>query len=186
MNPIAQHRPDEWELYEPLEGDSMLELGAKWVSQADVTYKSVFEALGVRHVSVDWNAKHGALNRDLRKPLWDELGQFDMVTNMGCTEHVSNQERVWENVHHLTKVGGVYVGQTPYHDGKSWWWHAEWYPTEDFFTTFALYNGWEIERMYKSRQVPHENLYCRMRKVEDKPFKMPPLEFIKRNVRRPR
>lgn len=186
MNPIALHRPDEWSIYEPLHGDSMLELGAKWCSQADVTYKKVFEALGYRHVSVDWNAKHGALNRDLRKPLWAELGQFDMVTNMGCTEHVDGQAGVWENIHRMTKVGGVYVGQTPYHDGKSWWWHGTWYPTEDFFTTFALYNDWYLERMYVDRDIPNQNLYVRMTKKSEADFKMPPLEFIKRNERRPR
>lgn len=186
MNPIALHRPDEWRLYEPLHGKTMLELGAKWCSQANVTYKSVFEDLGFTHVSVDWNGKHGALNRDLRKPLWPELGQFDCLSNMGCTEHVDKQEGVWRNVHNLTKVGGVYVGQTPYHDGQSWWWHGEWYPTEDFYTTFALYNGWEIERLYKDREIPNENLYCRMMKVDDKEFRMPDLQFIKRNIRKPR
>ena len=32
MNPIEEHRPDEWRLYEPLIGTTMLELGGKWCS----------------------------------------------------------------------------------------------------------------------------------------------------------
>jgi hypothetical protein len=71
-------RPDEWNYYVPLVGDSMLELGDKinpaW-SGEHKTYKSHFESLGFRHVSIDWNGNNGAIARDLRKPLWDEFGR---------------------------------------------------------------------------------------------------------------
>lgn len=183
MNPF-HNRPDEWRLYDPLVGDSMLELGDK--INGEFTYKAYFESLGFRHVSIDWNGKHGALNLDLRRPQWERLGQFDILSNMGTTEHVDDQRAVWENIHHLVKVGGVYVGQTPYHDGQSWWWHGDWYPTEAWFEKFAFLNGWEIERLYRDRKPPNENLYCRMRKFRDDPFVMPPPELIKKNNRRPR
>jgi len=178
------NRPDEWQLYSPLVGKRMLELGGK--INAPFTYKAYFEAIGFEHISIDWNGDHGALIRDLQKPLFQELGQFDMVSNMGTTEHVSDQAGVWANIHNLTKEGGVYVGQTPYHDGKSWWWHGDWYPTEDFFKSFAELNNWDIERMYIDREVPNQNLYVRMIKEEDAPFAMPDLSLIKRNHRRPR
>lgn len=183
INPF-HNRPDEWALYEPLIGDAMLELGGK--INHGLTYKAYFEALGFKHISIDWNGEHGALIRDLRRPLWSELGQFDMVSNMGTTEHISDQAGVWENVHNLTRTGGVYVGQTPYHDGKSWWWHGEYYPTEAFFESFAAKNGWKIERMYRDRQPPNENLYVRMLKVLDGLFEMPDPALIKYNRRRPR
>lgn len=170
MNPF-HNRPDEWRLYDPLHGESMLELGDK--INGDLTYKAYFESLGFRHVSIDWNGKNGALPLDLRKPLWDELGEFDMVSNMGTTEHVDDQRGVWENIHYLTRVGGVYVGQTPYPDGRNWWWHGTWYPTEKFYRTFATWNGWEIERLYIDRDEPFRNLYCRMRRIEDCEFQMP-------------
>ena len=163
----------------------MMEFGGK-VNGEYGTYKAFFEGRGFRHVSLDWDGKYGALKRDLRNPLWDEFGQFDMTCNMGCTEHVDNQRGVWENIHHLTKAGGVYVGQTPYHDGKSWWWHGEHYPTEQFFESFAELNGWEIDRLYRDRHPPNENLYCRMRKVESKGFTMPDLALIHYNRRRSR
>lgn len=182
LNPF-HNRPDEWELYDPLRGDTMLELGDK--INAPFTYKAYFESLGFRHVSIDWNGKNGSISRDLRLPLWEELGQFDMVSNMGTTEHVSDQEGVWRNIHHLTKAGGVYVGQTPYHDGRSWWWHGEWYPTEAFYEAFARCNGWTIERLYKGRNEPNCNLYCRMVKADDAPFEMPQ-GLIKLNHRKPR
>lgn len=183
MNPF-HNRPDEWALYEPLSGKRMLELGGK--INAPYTYKAYFESLGFEHISVDWNGEHGALVRDLRKPLWDELGQFDMVSNMGTTEHVAGQSGVWANIHHMTKVGGVYVGQTPYHDGESWWWHGTWYPTEEWFESFADANGWRIDRLYRGNPRPHENLYCRMEKMRGDDYVDPDYSLIKRNVRRRR
>jgi len=183
MNPF-HNRQDEWNYYHPLVGDSMLEFGGK--INGDLTYKAYFQSLGFRHVSLDWNGEHGALKRDLRKPQWPEFGQFDMTCNSGTSEHVSDQRGFWENAHHLTKVGGVYVGQCPYHDGKSWWWHGEWYPTEGFYESFAELNGWKIERMGLDRPEPNRNLYVRMVKGEDCPFTMPDLSLIKRNIRKPR
>lgn len=183
INPF-HNRPDEADLYDPLIGSSMLELGGK--INAGLTYKAYFEARGFRHVSVDWNGQHGALVRDLRLPLWEELGQFDMVVNMGTTEHVSEQRGVWQNIHMMTRPGGVYIGQTPYYDGRSWWWHGEWYPTEGFFESFAELNGWTIERMYTERPEPNTNLYVRMVKGEDCAFTMPAANLIRFNKRRPR
>ena len=185
VNAIERFRPDEWELYQPLVWDSMLELGGKWCSQACVTYKSVFEGMGFRHVSVDWNGEHGAVKRDLRKPL-EGFGQFDMVVNMGTTEHVEGQAGVWANIHNATKVDGVYVGQTPYHDRQSWWWHGKYYPTEQFFESFAAINGWEIERMYAGKDSPWRNLYVRMRRLDDREFTMPDESLIVINKRKPR
>jgi SAM-dependent methyltransferase len=109
-----------------------------------------------------------------------------MLSNMGTTEHVDGQAGVWENIHRLVRPGGVYVGQTPYHDGRSWWWHGDWYPTEGFFESFAELNGWTIERLYRGREVPHQNLYCRMTKGDETPFAMPDESLIKRNQIRPR
>lgn len=187
MNPF-HNRPDEWELYQPLHGETMLELGGK--INAGLTYKAFFESKGFRHVSVDWNGEHGALNLDLRRELsLADLGAeqpFDMVCNIGTTEHVSEQYGVWENIHRLTAVGGVLVSVTPYHDGASWWWHGEHYPTEQFFESFAYHNGWEIERMYCARYPPHENLYVRAVKQDERIFKMPNTSLIKKNIRRSR
>lgn len=195
LNPF-HNRADELALYQPMVGCTMLELGSKVNApfkidprtgvDARYTYKAYFESLGFKHISIDWNGAYGAIKRDLSKPLWDELGQFDMLSNMGTTEHVTDQRGCWRNIHHLTKTDGVYVGQTPYHDGKSWWWHGEHYPTEAFYESFAELNGWQIERMYVGRDIPNQNLYVRMRKVHDLSFTMPDEKLIHYNQRRPR
>ena len=76
FNPLCEH-PMEEELYQPLVGKTMLELGNK--IQQGYSFKKYFTRLGFEHTSVDWNGKDGALKKDLRLPL--KLGTFDMVTN---------------------------------------------------------------------------------------------------------
>jgi SAM-dependent methyltransferase len=196
-------RPDEWNYYVPLVGESMLELGDKinpaWTGEYK-TYKEHFEARGFRHVSIDWNGNNGAIARDLREPLWQEFGQFDMVTNIGTTEHVEGpgaQRAVWENIWRMTKPGGVIVSVTPYPDGLNWWWHGTHYPTRAFFKAFAMFNFCEIERIGTDLEPPNKNLYVRMRKRTDaetpsldpfdsRDFVPPPRGFIKQNKMMPR
>jgi hypothetical protein len=175
MSPF-ENRQAAYSYYLPLVGSTMFELGgiaSKTAEGKFLTFKDYFEGLGYRHVSVDMDGRFGALDRDLRKPLWSEFGQFDMVCNMGTSEHVTEQKPCWENIHNLTKVGGIYVGSTPYPDGKSWTWHGNHYVTEAFYESFADLNGWVIERMGRGDPIPHECLFVRMRKVEDLPFTMP-------------
>ena len=71
-------RPAEWELYSPLVGDTMLELGNK--KNREHTYKGFFVSRGYAHTSIDTNGLDGAVVMDLCKPL--NLGTFGMVTNM--------------------------------------------------------------------------------------------------------
>lgn len=177
MSPF-HNRPAEWELYSPLVGSTMLELGNK--KNGDLTYKRYFESLGYRHVSVDWNGQDGALAVDLRKPL--NLGTFDIVSNIGTTEHVDQQAPVWRNILEAMHVGSVLVSTTP--KPGHWQWHGEWYPTEEFYRQLAALNGLAIERLYVSGVEPREMWFCRARKVEERPFVMPDEALLFRNVRR--
>lgn len=172
------NRPAEWELYQPLVGTSMLELGNK--KNGSLTYKRYFESLGYRHVSVDWNGLDGALKLDLRKPI--NLGTFDMVTNIGTSEHVDDQEGVWRNICEAMHVGSVLLSTTPY--PGDWTWHGEHYPTEDFYHALAEKNGLEIERMYVSGEPPRRMWFARMVRREVVPFAMPDVRLIYRNRRR--
>lgn len=168
------NRPEEWALYQPLVGSSMLELGNK--KNREHTYKAFFESRGFRHVSVDWNGEDGALRRDLREPL--DLGVFDMVTNIGTTEHVSDQTAVWRNV--IEATGSVLVSTTPL--PGDWGWHGDWYPTDGFYRELAALNGFEIERLYCEFKAPHRMWFCRMVRRERVPFEMPKGGMF-RNVR---
>ena len=172
-------RPHEWKIFTPLVGSSLLELGNKVNRQ--FVYKKFFESLGYRHISVDWNGRDGALPLDLRKPL--NLGTFDMVSNLGTTEHVSEQEPVWRNLAEAMHVGSVLISMTPC--PGHWWWHGEWYPTEEFFTEFASLNGMKIERLYQDREHPLRLVCTRMVRETDVPFQMP-TKGMHYNVIRPR
>ena len=120
---------------EPLDGvATMLELGDK-CAKGQPPYKDWFESIGIRHTSVDWNGLHGALPLDLRQPL--NLGRFDMVTNIGTTEHVSEQEPCWRNIAEAT--GKWFVSMTPC--PGYWPRHGFWYPAPDFYRSFADLNG---------------------------------------------
>jgi SAM-dependent methyltransferase len=166
----------------PLIGSRMLELGNK--KTGDVSYKSYFESIGFEHVSVDWNGEDGALRLDMRQPLpnWEP---FDMVTNFGCTEHVEVQVPIWESIHRLCKVGGVYIGMCP--SPGDWWWHGTWYPSQAFYTQYAERNGYEIEHMAIGREHPNRNVDVRMVKVSGvRRFTMPDAETLFCNEMRPR
>lgn len=172
LNPFT-NRQGELELFTPLVGSSMLELGNKKNRLA--TYKAYFQSLGFRHVSVDWNGQDGALRRDLREPL--NLGTFDMVSNIGTTEHVDGQEAVWKNICEAMHVGSVLVSGTPY--PGDWQWHGEWYPTEEFYRELAEKNGLEIERLYVFGDAPRRAWMARMVRREACEFRMPEAEIYR-------
>jgi hypothetical protein len=161
-------RPAEWELYQPLVGSSMLELGNK--KNREHTYKAFFEANGYRHVSIDWNGQDGALQLDLRRPL--NLGTFDMVTNIGTTEHVSDQAEVWHNVLDALHIGSVLLSTTPL-PPDDWHWHGAWHVDEAWMRDLCGANGLEIERLYVSGDHPRRMLFLRAVCRETLPFVMP-------------
>jgi len=173
-NPF-HNRAAEWELYSPLVGRTMLELGDK--RNGNATYKAFFTARGYRHVSVDWNAKNGALPLDLRVPL--KLGTFDMVTNIGTTEHVDEQVGVWRNLLEAMHAGSVLVSTTPL--PGDWWWHGYWHPDETFFEELAPHNGLQIERLYVAGEEPRRMVMARLVRVGEVRFTMPERALIRRN-----
>ena len=140
------NRQDELRLFQPLYGNSMLELGNKKNGKA--TYKNYFEKLGFRHYSVDINGEDGAMALDLREPL--DLGTFDMVSNIGTTEHVGDtwqeQEACWVNILDAMHVGSILVSITPL--PGYWKWHGRWHPYPEFFDHLANQNGLDVERCY--------------------------------------
>lgn len=170
-------RGGEASLFFPLVGSSMLELGNK--VNRERTYKRFFESFGYRHVSVDINGKDGALKLDLREPL--NLGTFDMVTNIGTSEHVSEQEPCWRNIAEAMHVGSVLVSHTPL--PGHWWWHGEYYPTASWYREFARLNGMVVERLYEDREFPIRLNCARMVRVADVPFQMPAEGMVKNEIR---
>ena len=173
-------QPDEisdlpWSLLTPLDGiTSMLELGNKRRSPSHKPYKAAFERMGIRHVSVDLNGEDGALPLDLRQPL--NLGRFDMVTNFGTSEHVSEQEPVWRNI--IEACGKVLISMTPF---TGWENHGIHYPTREFYEELAKLNGFKIEKL-EEHNWPVRGVLLTMRahRIKDQPFTMPDPALIRR------
>ncbi len=189
-NPV---RPEEWEAMWPalqsllpaavdevqelyrFRGVTMLELGNKLNPKCGpdknetVTYKAWFTGQGMQHVSVDINGEDGALPIDLRRNLRDALAQrnqptqYDIITNIGTTEHVrDSQTAVWANLWQCLKPGGWLVCCTPM--PGDWWWHGEWYPTSAFYQQLATRNGMVAAWISQYGQPPRRCLCFRARK----------------------
>lgn len=156
---------------EPLDGvRSMLELGNKnGTGGKGDSYKKHFEARGIRHISVDWNGEDGALALDLREPLG--LGVFDMVTNVGTSEHVDRQAPAWSNM--IEAAGRFLVCITP--APGDWPGHGLFYPSESFYHSLGFLNGFAIQKLYTAGPEGRRLTYARLERV--KPFEafiMPP------------
>lgn len=165
-----QGREREIRLYSPLVGTTMLELGCKYNRHLGISYKSTFEGLGYRHVSIDWNGLYGSLPLDLRFPL--RIGCFDMVTNIGTTEHVDGQRGVWENILAALHEGSILVCMTPYPgDVKH---HGAWRPTQKFYERLADVNGMWIESLHVDGDKPNRQICFRaMMQDPDRPLCVP-------------
>jgi SAM-dependent methyltransferase len=185
-NPV---RPEEWELLEHallslrpdrnFAGLRMLELGNKLNTRCGpgggdtITYKSFFTKLGVSHTSIDTNGKDGALAVDLRKCLRTELTardfnrvQFDVVTNIGTTEHVEgNQEQVWRNVWEAVRPGGWLLSITP--APGDWWWHGSYYPQPEFYEAFLQLNKTKNGMTGTYGSKPRRNRFMLVEKRDD-------------------
>ena len=100
--------------------------------------KMWFEANGIEHASIDLNGQDGALPRDICSDLSD-LGQFDIVTNFGSSEHVDDQEACFHAFHKLCKPDGLIVHSAPL--VGHWKGHCRYRYSITFFAMLAALNG---------------------------------------------
>lgn len=157
LNPV----PDlEWRLLSPIieTVTTMIELGNKKNSRG--TYKGYFEWRGIKHVSVDWNGKDGALPMDLNHP--HILPKADVVTNFGTSEHVENQIEVFENIDRFMGKWAIHVVPLI----GNWYGHGlktcgrECYKyTEEDIMELGLKYGYTIEDLFIAGK-PNKQLIC--------------------------
>lgn len=80
-----------------------------------VWFKDWIEARGCHHYSIDIHGKNGSHPLDLCRiivdPFWGH--NFDIVTNFGTSEHVSNQYSCWHNIHNFGRPGSIYIHVLP-------------------------------------------------------------------------
>jgi len=109
--------------------------------------KSYFLSLGFKHTSIDINGLDGALPINLGQKIQDPklLGQFDILTNHGTTEHVESDQYIcWQNVHELLKPRGLIISFVPkakefFKDHCPWGYKKEFFP---FLAEQLKYKTW--------------------------------------------
>jgi hypothetical protein len=115
--------------------------------------KPFFEHMGIKYTSVDYNGKDGALNYDLREDISNKFPtKFDLITNMGFSEHVGETNRseellrcqysVFKNIHDVADVGAIMHHCVPLKD--YWPGHGVCDYTLDFFTNLAKACGYTV------------------------------------------
>jgi hypothetical protein len=135
------------EFYEPA-GLSMFELGNQRIISGSIhtTAKQHFTNIGMSHTSVDLNGEDGALPLDLRQPeLFKEFrNRFDVLTNLGTTEHVEpidNQYECFSIVHDVVRPGGIMIHMVPdveeLDNSGAWKDHCSVYYRKEFFSALA-------------------------------------------------
>src|SRR5688572_9412418 len=147
------------ELLGGYEGLTMCELGNQQMRDAgNRSAKRYFQTLGVDHLSIDTNEKDGALAYDLGAEL-PSLGEFDIVTNYGTSEHIPDQYQVFRNIHELTRVGGMMVHCIPYF--PDWPDHGLHGYSKDFLWRLAQANEYRVHEdklIMRHLKVDHERL----------------------------
>lgn len=117
------------------------------------TVKEFYRALGFsEYVTIDLGDRYGSLLMDLNYDLREKYSydrKFDLVTNIGVSEHVFNQAAFFKNVHQLAKEGGIILCMLPcfgYINHCFYSYHPR------FFDDLAASNGYELVGLYLSER----------------------------------
>lgn len=142
--------------------------------------KYFFEHLGMKHTSIDYNGKDGALPYDVRTDLLQKLSpNFDLITNIGFSEHVGendtesnlliNQYNFFKNIHNLGNSNTLYYHCVPL--TNYWYKHGVCDYSLDFFSTlctvcdYTIILGPFVEDYHKELQA---SIFYK--KTSNKPF----------------
>jgi len=142
---------------------SILELGAQdlLINGSSVGYfKNIYK---YPIESLDMNGENGSIQLNLAVELLPTK-TYDLVTNFGTTEHVSNQYICWKNIHSFLSIGGFVISEIP--EIGSWKGHCNYYIDYTFFK--AMSNDFEIID-YRSIYYPNNGYlsYSVLRKISD-------------------
>lgn len=126
----------------------MLELGNQWlrpsVNLGSVSAANLWKLFFRSHVSMDINGKDGAIAVDLSKPVAVEyVARFDVITNFGFTEHVSDQYEVFNNIHYMCRHRGIVINESPGVNGNDWE-NCPYRYTSQFYLKMAEICGYEV------------------------------------------
>jgi hypothetical protein len=126
--------------------------------------KRYVESLNKKHVSIDITGLDNSLPYDLNTLGLPYLGEFDLVTNFGTTEHIEpNQYEPFKNIHEFCKTNGVMIHEVPAVGG--WNGHCKFYYDENFFIQLAHENNYEIIELKRNTYEVGDLLFAALRKT---------------------
>jgi hypothetical protein len=135
-----------------------------------------YKRRSISYVCIDLNGKNGALQLDFTKPFY--LGQFDLVTNFGSSEHCCNvgefdMQRMYQchkNIFELCKTGGTIICANP--KTRNWPGHCGVYYTKTFWEQMSHYSDIDIKMLDEHPALGnfHDgwNVYCIMKKTGER------------------
>jgi SAM-dependent methyltransferase len=102
-----------------------------------------YEAIGIEYTCIDLSVENNCLVLDLSKPIPEGLyNKFDLVTNFGTSEHVSDLYECFKNIHNLCRVGGIIVCENP--KTGNWPGHGFHYLTLPFYPELSFLNEYKL------------------------------------------
>jgi hypothetical protein len=165
----------------------------------NIPTRYIYEVIGISdYYCIDTDGMRDALPFDLNKDIKKEHGfnkQYDLVTNLGTSEHIFNQYMVFKNVHELTSVDGYMLHFLPFNLNFN---HGFFTYQPNLFMDLAIQNDYELHGLWlvegsldinqlgdiinysddvlkEYGQKPSRYLYicCLLKKIRDKPFVIP-------------
>lgn len=141
-------------LVSPLNFKTMYELGNK-KSFGQPPYSEFYNQKGILYTSIDINGLDGAVPLDLNTIL--DLPAREMVTNIGVTEHVTDQKSVFTNIHNLSSRRMVHwvplIGSENVR-------HGVYRYTKDFFQYLCILNDYKIKKEFLIYRDNGIKAYC--------------------------
>lgn len=154
--------------------------------------ENLYSLLGLEEYScIDLDGANNALVYNLNKPIDKEYSYnkvFDFVTNHGTTEHAFDQFECFNNVHKLTKNGGIMLHALPSQGYQN---HSFFNYHPSFFMDLASANSYEILGIFYNvdeelfpyydhclaergfAAIDNIAVFAVLRKVHDNPFVVP-------------
>jgi hypothetical protein len=114
---------------------SILELGAQEYIANGVSvgyFSNIFKEYNIK--SIDLNGENSALRLDLAKDI-NTKEHYDLISNFGTSEHVSDQYTCWKNIHDLLSDGGIVISELP--EKGSWKGHCKYYIDYSFMKVMS-------------------------------------------------
>ena len=103
---------------------------------AKLFYRAIFDYK--EYMALDLQGTKHSINFDLNNE-YKDVKKYDVVTNIGTSEHIFNQLAVFKTIHNIVAVGGLIIHQLP---GQGYYDHGFYNYQPTFFFDLAKANNY--------------------------------------------